>query len=110
MKNNKIKTIGVIGTGTMGSGIAFVSALSGYRTIVYDIYEEALNKAEKNILKGYDKLSEKGKLDDNKKNTAISNLEFTSDIKNLSECNLVIEAALEDIDLKKELYKKLEEI
>src|SRR5205807_6051626 len=41
---------------------------------------------------------------------SISNLEFTSDIKNLSECNLVIEAALEDIELKKELYKKLDEI
>lgn len=110
MPEIKIKSIGVIGAGTMGNGIASVSALSGYKTVVYDIYDEALKKAEKNILKGYDKLSEKGRLDDNKKNAAISNLKFTSDISSISECGLVIEAALENLELKRELYKKLDEI
>ena len=107
---NKIKSIGVIGAGTMGSGIASVSALSGYITIVCDIYQQSLDKAEKNILKGYDKLLEKGKLDETKKNKAVSNLEFTTDIKRIAGCGIVIEAALEDLELKRELYKKLDEI
>ncbi len=105
-----IKTIGIIGSGTMGSGIASVSALNGFKTIVYDIYEDAIAKSEKNILKGYDKLTEKKKLDDVQKNKAISNLLFTKDFNKLSECELVIEAAIENIELKKELFKKLEEI
>jgi len=110
MSQTKINVIGVIGAGTMGSGIASVSALSGYKTIIHDVYDEALTKAKNSIINGYDKLAEKGKIDKNKKNTAESNLEFTSDINRVSECGLIIEAALEDIKLKKELYKKLEEI
>jgi 3-hydroxybutyryl-CoA dehydrogenase len=110
MPENIINTIGIIGSGTMGSGIASVSALSGCKTIVYDINEEALARAHKNILKGYDKLAEKGKLDDAKKNSAISNLIFTRDFNRLSICDIVIEAALENLELKRELYKQLDEI
>jgi len=105
-----MKTIGIIGSGTMGSGIASVSALNGFKTIVYDIYNEALKKTKKNILKGYEKFTEKGKIDENKKNNATSNLLFTDDFNKLSGCELVIEAAIENIELKKELFKKLEEV
>ena len=110
MDKNNIKTIGVIGAGTMGSGIASVSALSGYRTIVHDVFSEALDKAEKNILKGYDKLSEKGKINEDKKNNSVSNLIFTQEIDQISDCDIIIEAALEDLKLKRELYKKLDEL
>jgi 3-hydroxybutyryl-CoA dehydrogenase len=105
-----IKKIGIIGAGTMGSGIASASAVSGFLTKLYDIYPEALDKAKSNIIKGYAKLEEKGKIDAVKRAASESNLNIAGDLKDLSDCDIIIEAAIEDIKLKKELYHKLDEI
>jgi 3-hydroxybutyryl-CoA dehydrogenase len=105
-----IKNIGVIGAGTMGTGIASACALGGFETVVYDINPEMLAKAKSAISKGYSKLVEKGKIDDEKKKSYENNLKFSGDIKSLSKCELVIEAAFEDMKLKRELYAKLGEI
>lgn len=102
--------IGIIGAGTMGSGIAAASAISGYKTLLFDIYPEAINKADTSIKKGWLKLEEKGKIDKNKREAAEKNLVGINDIAELSECTIVIEAAVENIELKKELYQKLDEI
>lgn len=110
MSKDKIKIIGVIGSGTMGSGIASACALSGYETIVYDINPEMLTKAKSTISKGYSRLVEKGKIDDDKKKSYENNLKFSGDINILSKCGLIIEAAFEDMKLKRELYTKLDEI
>ncbi|MCI0450645.1 MAG: 3-hydroxyacyl-CoA dehydrogenase NAD-binding domain-containing protein [Chlorobi bacterium] len=107
---DNIKSIGVIGAGTMGSGIASVSALSGFKTILYDVKQEALNKAQANILKGYDKLFEKGKIDEQKRKSSEKNIECTLELQKLYDTDFVIEAAIEKIELKKDLFKKLDEI
>jgi 3-hydroxybutyryl-CoA dehydrogenase len=104
-----IKNIGIVGAGTMGTGIASVCALNGFKTLVYDVNEQALNKAHAVIYGGYDKLAEKNKISSQKRSEAEKNIEFVSDIKKLSACELVIEAAVENIDLKKIIYEQLEE-
>ncbi len=106
----KIKHIGIVGAGTMGTGIASACALSGFKTSVYDVNEQALNRAHARIFRGYDKLVEKDIITSDKKREAELNLEFVSDINKLSACGLIIEAAVENIDLKKVIYGQLDEI
>lgn len=110
MKINEIKTIGIIGSGTMGRGIAISSSVSGFNTIVYDINKEVIKKAEDSILKDLLKSVEKKKLSDEKKAEALSNLNFTSEMNDFSECDFIIEAAPEDIDLKKNIFSSLDNI
>lgn len=110
MKINEIKTIGIIGSGTMGRGIAISSSVSGFKTIVYDISGDALINAESLIIKDLVKSVEKKKLSDKKKAEALSNLKFTSEMNDFSECEFIIEAAPEDIDLKKEIFCSLDKI
>lgn len=105
-----IRTIGIIGAGTMGSGIAAASAVNGFKTVLYDIYPQALEKAKGSILKGFDKLLEKGKLDAVKHKSAGENLVLAASLEELALCDIIIEAAIEDIALKKVLYTKLDEI
>jgi len=105
----EIKHIGIIGAGTMGAGIASVCALNGFKTIVYDVNEQALRKAHAVIFLGYDKLVEKNKITAEKKSEAEQKIEFASDVIMLSDCELVIEAAVENIDLKKIIYSQLDE-
>ncbi len=105
-----IKKIGIIGAGTMGSGIAAASAINGFETLLYDISPEAVKKAVSGISKGFQKLVEKGKIDASKRKAAESNIIQVNDLTGLADCDIIIEAAIENIDLKKELYKKLDEI
>ncbi|MCC6865389.1 MAG: 3-hydroxybutyryl-CoA dehydrogenase [Ignavibacteria bacterium] len=105
-----IKIIGIIGAGTMGSGIAAASSLNGFNTILYDISPDTVKNAITEIKKGWTKLEGKGKIDSAKRLSAEANLKNTPQLTGLSNCDLVIEAAIEDIKLKKELYSKLDEI
>lgn len=105
-----IKKIGIIGAGTMGSGIAAASAINGFETLLYDISPEAVKKAVSGISKGFQKLEEKGKIDAAKRKTAEEKIVQINDLTGLAVCDIIIEAAIENIDLKKELYKKLDEI
>lgn len=110
MTINEIKTIGVIGAGTMGSGIVSACALAGFKTIVHDINPASLEKARLGIIKGYSRLLEKGKIDAAKKESAENSIFLAGDLPEMSECDVIIEAAIENIDLKKELYERLDEI
>ena len=104
------KIFGIIGAGTMGSGIASVTALKGFRTVIYDNEGNMLEKGEQNILKVYDKLVAKSGIDESKKANAISNLEYTVDLNSLSQCNFIIEAATETLDIKKDIFSRLDSI
>lgn len=106
----EINSIGVIGAGTMGSGIASVSALHGYKTYVYDVNHNALTKAHAIIARGYDALVEKNKIDVKERKRSEASLYYISEIEELSNCGLIIEAAVENIDLKKIIYGQLNEI
>ncbi|HTA12085.1 MAG TPA: 3-hydroxyacyl-CoA dehydrogenase NAD-binding domain-containing protein [Solirubrobacteraceae bacterium] len=102
--------IGVLGAGTMGNGIAQLAARSGARTLLYDPFPEALTKGIENARRGLAKEAEKGKLTDEQASDAAERLQPVEDMAALADCQLVIEAAPERIELKHEMYGKLSEI
>ncbi len=103
-------TIGVIGAGTMGAGIAQLAARSGARTMLYDPVAEALNKGASRAREGLQKEAAKGKLSPEQADAAAELLSPVEDLEAMSECDLVIEAAPERIELKHDLYRNLERI
>jgi 3-hydroxybutyryl-CoA dehydrogenase len=105
-----ISNIGIVGAGTMGTGIASVCALNGFKTHVYDISEQVLNKSHAVIFRGYDWLEENKKITQAEKSGAEKKLFFSSDIDNISGSQFIIEAAIENFDLKKIIYSQLDEM
>lgn len=109
MKLQDIQIIGIVGSGTMGTGIAQVSALAEYDVIVYDLSDQALEKSaqilQKNIAKGV----EKGKIAEEEADKALKRVSFTSNIEDV-DCDLVIEAVVEKLDVKVEIFSKLHEV
>jgi 3-hydroxybutyryl-CoA dehydrogenase len=105
----EIRNVAVAGAGVMGSGIAQVSAMAGYKTILFDISDEQLERAKSAIEKNLDKGIERGKLTEEVKVKALSNLSFTSDITTC-KADLVVEAILEKLEIKKTLFTQLHEV
>lgn len=102
--------IGVIGSGAMGIGIAQVAATSGHKIFIYDNNLAAVQRAETNLTSGLEKLVEKQKISDEKRNSILSNISFASELSKLSECDFVIEAIVENLEVKKALFTELEKI
>jgi 3-hydroxybutyryl-CoA dehydrogenase len=100
--------VAVIGSGTMGSGIAQVAATSGCKVSIYDTNKEALNKSKSNLESTLSKLVEKGKIDASEKTRIRSNITYVDALKDLSYSDLVIEAIIENIDIKRKLFSDLE--
>lgn len=103
-----IKTIAVVGAGTMGQGIAQIAALAGYKVILYDLKLVALEAAKKSITSSLDKGVERGKVSVVDKERAISSISFSSVFADL-KADVIIEAILEKLEIKKEVFKRLEE-
>ncbi|CAN5553702.1 N/A [soil metagenome] len=110
MLNSNIKTVGIIGSGTMGRGIIISFALNGYSTIVYDINEEVLKTASKIIEKELSRSVEKKKVTEEEKVNALASIRFSPDINSLKDSDFVVEAAPEALELKISLFNKLDEI
>jgi 3-hydroxybutyryl-CoA dehydrogenase len=106
----ELRRIGVAGSGAMGSGIAQISAQSGYEVVLYDIADQAVEKANKVISTQFAKMVEKGKLTESNKAEILERLTFTTDLTAISDCDLIIEAIVEKLEIKLELFGKLEEI
>lgn len=106
----KIKTVGVVGCGLMGAGIAEVSAAAGFRTIVREVSEELLEKGRARIERSLGKAVERGKLDEAARDATLGRLEGVVDLEGLADCDLVIEAIIENLDAKKQLFGTLDEI
>ncbi len=98
----------IVGCGVMGSGIAIASIRAGYNTKLYDLNKGALDKAKMYIHKQLDKAIEKGKMDEAQKDQALSLLSFTHEFNELKG-DLILEAVIEKLHVKQELFKKLEE-
>jgi len=98
-----IHTIFVIGSGTMGSGIAQVAAQSGYRVIMQDISLEVAQKGLDKIHKGLDKIAAKGKITAEEAAAAKANLTISADIHDAAAADIVIEAATENVEVKKKI-------
>jgi len=105
--STEIKKIGVIGAGQMGSGIAHVSAVKGFDVYLMDVSEEAVIKGVEKITQSMDRLIAKDKMSDAEKTTALGRIQTGTDYTGFSSCQLVIEAASEDEQVKKSILKKL---
>jgi 3-hydroxybutyryl-CoA dehydrogenase len=102
--------IGVLGAGTMGSGIAQVAAQNGHYVVLVEINEAQLKTAHQKLNQTLDKLVEKGKMTFEDKADLIGRIQFSNSVKDFSDCQLVIEAIVEDINVKKQVFKNLESI
>ncbi|MAB47439.1 MAG: 3-hydroxybutyryl-CoA dehydrogenase [Flavobacteriaceae bacterium] len=100
--------VGIIGSGTMGSGIAQVAATAGCSVKLYDTNQEALDKAKASLEKILSRLIEKGRIDTEEKNRIQSNIIYVDSLKALADSNLTIEAIVENLDIKKKVFSELE--
>ena len=106
----EIKTIGVVGAGTMGNGIAQLCAQMGAKVIMRDIKDEFVQRGLKAIDKFLSKGVERGKVTEEQKAAVLGNITGTTEMKDLAQCDFVIEAVLEILDLKKAVFSELDEV
>jgi 3-hydroxybutyryl-CoA dehydrogenase len=105
-----IKKVGVVGAGTMGAGIAQVTAEAGYEVILIDLEDKFVNRGMENILKNWSKAIKKGTRTSEEVDQIKVRLTGTTNYDNLNDCQLVIEAVVEKMSIKKELFAKLDGI
>jgi 3-hydroxybutyryl-CoA dehydrogenase len=103
-----ISKVGIIGSGTMGSGIAQVAATSGCKVKLFDTNQAALDKARVALEKILSRLVEKGRIDNTEKSRIQNNISYVNNLKDLSDSNLTIEAIIENLEIKKSLFSELE--
>jgi len=101
-------TVGVLGCGLMGAGIAQVSAAAGHRTIVLEVEQARLDKGMQRIHRTLDEGIEKGKVTPAQRDATLSNLSGTTSFADLAPCSFIVEAIVENLDTKKDAYHKLE--
>jgi len=105
-----IKTLGVVGAGTMGNGIAQVAAQAGYNVILRDIEDRFVEGGIKNIDKFLSKSVEKGKMTADDKNAILGRIKGTTKVADLKDADFIVEAAIEVMDLKKQIFAELDEL
>src|SRR3989338_2880989 len=97
-----LKTVGVAGSGLMGSGIAQVAAMSGYEVLLLDVSKAQLEKAVSSMTSSLEKLVQKEKISENQKTETLKRIKITTDMKTFSTADLVVEAATENPKVKLE--------
>ncbi len=102
--------ISVIGAGTMGTGIAQIAATKGHEVCLYDSFEGAIEKANENINKILNRLVEKERITNKIKDDIINRINFTGNLNDINKSSLVVEAVIENLNVKQELFKKIENI
>jgi 3-hydroxybutyryl-CoA dehydrogenase len=102
--------IGVIGAGAMGSGIAEVAATAGNQVVLFDSFIGARDKFQKGLDKNLTRLVEKNKLTIEKATEIKSNIQFVTNLDNFSGCQLIIEAIIENLELKQEIFNEIEQL
>ncbi|MDA3130429.1 3-hydroxyacyl-CoA dehydrogenase NAD-binding domain-containing protein [Aliibacillus thermotolerans] len=106
---NTVTKSAVIGSGTMGVGIAQVLIHGGIPTVLYDLSEEQARKAKETLIKRFSRLVEKGKMSEVEKDKALGRLQVTTDIRQVYRVGVIIEAVPENIEMKQSIFKELEE-
>jgi 3-hydroxybutyryl-CoA dehydrogenase len=106
----EIKKVGVVGCGSMGAGITQLCAQSGYQVVVSEINDELLKKGLAFIEKTLARSVDKGKLSHEDKDAITSRIKGTTSTKDFADCDLMIEAAIENLDLKKKIFAELDGI
>jgi 3-hydroxybutyryl-CoA dehydrogenase len=105
-----IKKIGIVGAGTMGHGIALVAAKAGYEVVLHDIKDEYVKKGLGSVEKFVDKSVEKGKMTPDDKKNILGKIHGTTKLEDMKDADLIIEAILEEVKMKKDVFQKLDGI
>jgi 3-hydroxybutyryl-CoA dehydrogenase len=105
-----IQTIGVVGAGSMGTGIANLAAINGFNVVLRDIEEHFLESALNRMSKFMEKSVARGKMTEEQKQEALGRIQTTTSLEDFIDVDLVIEAVLEDLNLKKEVFSALDKI
>lgn len=106
----EIAKVGVLGGGLMGSGIAQVCAMAGFDTVVREISDPLIQKSRSGIGKVLAKGIEKGKVTEAQRDATLGKLSFTTDLAQLAGCDIIIEAVVEDLELKNEMWSELNDV
>lgn len=109
MSDHKIKNIGIIGSGTMGSGIAQLVSFSGIKVTLLDVNEQLLEKAKDVIGKNLKRSVDKGRMSREEMDNVLSRITTSTDYGSLSDTDMVIEAVIEDLEVKKQVFSLTEE-
>lgn len=102
--------LGVVGGGQMGGGIAEVAAKAGIDVIIVEVNDDLVDRSRAGITKSLDKAVERGKLDEDARSDALGRLTFTTDLEAFADRDFVIEAVVEDIDVKSDLFRRIDAI
>jgi 3-hydroxybutyryl-CoA dehydrogenase len=105
-----IKRVGIVGSGTMGSGIAEVACKNGYEVVLRSRSQEGADKMLKGLETSLAKQVDKGKLTDSERDAALALVSGVTDLEELADCDLVVESVVEDLAVKKELFASLDRI
>lgn len=105
-----IKKVGVVGIGTMGGGIVYCSAQTGYEVIALDISDEAINSGIEKLQAFADKSIAKGKLTSDEKQTIFDRIKTTTEYSDFKDCDIVVEAVAENYDVKEAVFKAIEKV
>ena len=103
-----ISTVGVVGCGLMGSGIAEIAAKSGFDVVVREVNDDFLEAGRKRIQKSMDRAVDKEKMTAEDRDAAMARLSFTTTVADLAGCDIVIEAIVEELEAKNELFGELD--
>lgn len=102
--------IGIIGAGTMGNGIAQTAAASGFDVIMCDLSQDFVDKGFQNIVKSLDRFVKKETMTEDRKAEVLGHIKTTTNLEDLEDCTLIVEAATENFEVKKQIFQKLDEI
>ncbi len=105
----KIKKVGVLGCGLMGSGVAEVAARAGYKTVVREVSEELLEKGRARIEASLGRALKKGKLEESESEAILGRISGVVELDELADCDLVIEAIVENVEAKRQTFAALDE-
>jgi 3-hydroxybutyryl-CoA dehydrogenase len=106
----EIRTIGIVGAGQMGNGIAQVAAYSGLRVVMSDVADSFIQKGLTTISKNLDRMVEKGKIPSQKKDEVMGRIKGTIQVRDMAEVDFVVEAAIENESLKLDIFKELDQV
>jgi 3-hydroxybutyryl-CoA dehydrogenase len=103
-------TVGIIGSGTMGRGIAQVAAGVGYNVILNDISSELVCRSVERLERDLARLVEKGKMEDGERGALLSRLQSSTDVRDMEKADIIVEAIFEDLETKKQVFSRLDEV
>ena len=110
MKIEDIKTVGMAGAGSMGAGIAQVAAMAGFQVKVVDVSEDVWARAQKTIVKSLERIVKKGTITELQMKATLERISFSTDVASLAGVPFIFEAVFEDVNVKKELFAKLDAV